>query len=170
MENKMTVTRAALVQGAIFGGILIVYGLIFRLADLDARSPLAWVFYILMPVACYFAMRSLKQVDAGKLPYRRGVGVSALTSVIAAGAYSVYVFLYNRFVDDSLLVNAIALNRQALMDSGLSAAEIEQRMEPVNTLLTPGPFSLLVFVQLTLFGILTALIIAAFIRSKPSKA
>lgn len=150
--------------GWIFGAALIAYGIFYRVADIHYTSPLGWVFYLALPVAAFLALRASQQDRGEPLVFVEATRIGSVTVALASATYCVYVFLYNQFVDDSLL-QALLDDQQAKFASlGMSGAELEQALQIVKIMTQPGPFSIVVFVQLFLFGLMSTVILAAFLR------
>lgn len=166
----MSMRRTAVKFALLLGGALTAYGVLYRVAGLDRLPGLAWIFYLMVPVAVFFALRAFK-TDRGELPgFGRGVGLGALVSAGGSFIYAVYVYLYNRFIDDSLLVTIRETSLQHYTEQGLGGEKLERAMATVEAFSQPGPFSVQVFLMLTLTGILGGLLLAAIMRRNAAAA
>ena len=132
--------------GLRFGGGLIAFGLIYRLADLQRIPGLVYLFYLAIPVASYFALRSM----SGAVGWKNGLGVSIGTAVLAACTYAVFVFAYNQFIDDSLIQQVREASVTAWQAAGFSAEEIELRA--ASPIFSPFGFAAYIFALMSLFG------------------
>jgi hypothetical protein len=154
-----TPIRSALRWGAILGGFLAAYGLLFRLLDLSYKSIWSWVFYIAVPIGGYMALRAARR--RGALGgYRRAFAIALLASTVGSGIHAGYVYVYNRYVDDSLLLEV----REDLLVSALkvrpgSGAEAEQRRR-VEAFTRPALFSVAVFLRLVAVGLVSSVVLA----------
>ncbi len=165
----MTLRQIAIKYGLILGGGLTAYGILYRLARLERLPGLTWIFYLMVPVAVFFALRALRDSGEGSLRFARGVGLGGLVSLAGSSIYAVYVYLYNSFIDDSLLVGIRDGYRQQFEAQGLAGNELAQSMAPIITSTQPSLFSLQVGIMLTLAGVVGALLIAAVLRRRPRR-
>ena len=141
--------------GLYLGLFLVVYGLLFRLLNLHYSSAWAWIFYI-APIAAVLwgVMRAPETINASyKISLWSGVKISAIGSLI----YSIYVYVYNKFIDDSLLRLVYSESIEKLRD----LPDKEEKIRNVELMTTPELFTLGVFVRLTLVGIVFALMFSA---------
>ncbi len=152
--------------GWIFGAALIAYGIFYRLADIHYSSALGWVFYLLLPIAVFLALRATRGDRDGKLSFGYATRVGSVAIALSSALYCVYVFIHNRFFDDSLLQTLLTDQQAAFSERGLSGAELDQALQYVRILTQPFAFSVVVFIQLFLFGLMSTVILAAFLRRK----
>ena len=162
MSNILTSVRFAL----ILGGGLTLYGIFYRLAGLDRVPALAWIFYVMVPVVVALSLRSIRAAAGGDLPFGRGVGMGSLVSAGGSLIYGLYVYFYNRFVDDSLLLTIRQGARRRYEARGLTGSELDRVMAAVETSTQPWIFSLQVFVMLTLVGVVASLVVTAILRRR----
>ena len=152
-------------HGLYLGLFLTVYGVFFRLAGIHYAAWPAWVFYLAVPLAVWLAGRALR-TSRGELTFGPGLGTGLLTATVGSAIYSVYVFVYNRFVDDSLPRTIVADFRTRFEELGMPAEEIETQIQLVESFMRPAAFASGVFVRLTLLGFVSALLVTAFLRMR----
>jgi len=150
--------RIGLRWGAALGGFLVIYGLLFRALELNYKSAWTWLFYLALLVFGYLALRTAS--GAGLVSsFRQAFTLVLLTATLGSAIYSVYVYAYTRFVDDSLLVEV----REDLIASSLaitpgSDSEAEQRRR-IEAFTRPGFFAIGLFLRLATVGLLAAVIL-----------
>lgn len=162
--RSVTATQMGVRYGLIIGGALIVYGIFFRVANIHYSSLLAWVFYLLMPAGVVLVLWAYRKSNASAPAFQPGFWAGSLTSVISAALYSVYVFFYNRFIDDSLLQTIITDFRARFIEQGLTGEQFDSAMEQLLAGASPGLFSIGVFIRLAGLGVLFALVLAPLSR------
>jgi len=113
------------------------------------------------------AETALRRDRQGSLSFLQGLGVGSLAAAIAAAVYSVYVYGYNRFIDDSLLRAVFSSQQERLVARGLGEAEVAQATQMLEFFTQPGPFAAVIFVQLLGFAVLCTLVLAAILRRRP---
>jgi uncharacterized protein DUF4199 len=150
--------------GLRLGGFLWVYGLAFRLLELTAASPLAWVFYLALPVAAVLVLYERRK--EGALSYRSGLLLSIGVISIGAAVYAIYVFGFNAFIDDSLIQTARENAFALLAERDLTPEQVASREKFIDLSTTPLGFALYIAIQMIIFGTLTSLLIAAVFRRK----
>lgn len=150
--------------GAALGLFEVLYGLFFRVADLHYASAWTWVFYLALAVGVYLSHRVFKRRHDGTMSFRMGVGIGAPVVAIGSTAYCTFVYAYNRFIDDSLLRAIFADRIRELETDGADVAVIDAASRSLAAFTRPGTFSLSVFVQMTVVGLLAALAVTAFTR------
>ena len=161
----MMIKKTAFKNGLIFGGLLVAYGLIFRLAKLDFQSAWTYLFYILLMAGCVRSIVVLRR-ERGGLRFLPGLGVGLLTGALGGGIYCLYVYLYNTFVDNSLLV-AVAERAQAGLEaSNATGPELAAALAKIENLTRPEVFAVSVFVQMLFVGLVVSLISAVALRRK----
>ncbi len=151
-------------NGLIIGGLLILYGVLFRLLHFETIPILLWLFYLAPPLAAFLACRALK-TENGELSYKDGFMTALGAALLAGLLYCLYVFLFNQFLDDSLIRGIAAGARQDLMDTGKTAEEAEA-LVAAAFFLKPLGFSVYIFAQMALIGIASALVVPFVMRTK----
>ena len=149
------------------GAFLVGYGVLFRLLGLDSASPLTWLFYLAQPVALVWLTRSESKRPG--LTRLRRVGISAAAAALGNSMYAIYVYLFNRFVDDSLIRDTLSSQLAALEASGLPAVEMARRAADLERAFTPLTFSVNVFIALMLVALGSALLLLAWPVVRPEE-
>lgn len=159
----MTLTTIGLRYGLVLAAGLIAYGILFRVLNIPYSSPLTWIFYLMLPVGGWLAVRALASAADAPPSLLRFAGFIALVMATGAGLYSGFVFVYNRFIDDSLLVAVRSDRVSRLHAGGLSGDELASSLARVELASTPAVFSLNVFIALFVFGVLSSLVVALLV-------
>lgn len=152
-------------HGLYLGGFLSAYGLLFRLLDQHYTSPLGWVFYIALPLAVFVSLKV--QANAGPQGFLNGLIRGSIVVAMGAAIYAIYVFVFNAFVDASL-IEAVRADSLAKIDA--SDPKADAQIALTQQLTTPSGFAATIFTQLLIAGVVSALTIAPFVRRKSSAA
>ncbi len=163
----MNVRQIAIRAGIGLGVIEIAYGVFFRVGGFHFQSAWGWVFYLMLPVVIWWAQVIYRR-ESGSLTYRQGLSIGTLAVAIGAVIYAVQVWVYNEFIDDSLLVSVREFQLAAWQDQGLSGATLESAISQLEISLLPGVFAVLVCLRLIFLGVGFALIISLINRRPPS--
>ncbi len=163
MEPNQVWLEIAVRHGILFGVLLVAYGLAYRLARLHRAPVLVAVFYLLMPVIPYFVIAELVAAG-GPVSFALGVKAAALAVVLAALIHCLDVYVFNRFVDNSLIRRGVESRRESLKRSGMDEERLKAAMIRAGRVLEqPQRFVLVVFVALAGFGCLAAVAEAQFL-------
>lgn len=161
----MTLTTIGLRYGLVLAAGLIAYGILFRVAKVHYSSPLAWIFYAMPPIGASLALWAFGSVNDSPPSLLKSAGLVAMVVAIGSALYSAFVFVYNRFIDDSLLVAVRSDRVASLGERGLAGEELASAVERVRLATAPAVFSLNVFIALFVFGVLSSVVIA-FLSSR----
>ncbi len=96
--ETVSITGVALVWGGILAVGMILNGVVFRVTKVHYSSRWSWGFYILPPAV---ALRV--QLRHGGEAFGADIALAAMVIGVGCIAYGLFVFAYNRFVDDSLI-------------------------------------------------------------------
>ncbi len=152
MEYLKTSARKT---GLVLGIFLVIFGLIYRYGELDRFPILGWIFYLAIP---FFMYRWYKAIDRTGLDFKTSFKWTFFLSLIGNGIYTVFVYVFNKFFDDSLLQKTYLQGIQRLEDKGTTGEELELSKKQMELFTTAELFSLTIFIQLVLFSLLCGLI------------
>lgn len=150
--------------GLIVGGFLILYGVLFRLLHFETMPILLWLFYLAPPLAAFLACRVLK-AENHVLGFKDGFMTALGAALLAGLLYCVYIFLFNQYLDDSMIRGMAAGARQDLMDMGKTAEEAEA-LVAAAFFLKPFGFSVYVFAQMALVSVASAVVFPFVMKTK----
>ncbi len=148
--------QIALRQGATYGLGLVVFGVCFRIANVPIQSPLTWVFYAVLPLVAWISIRQLRR-DNPRASFKAMFEVGSYATIVASVIYVISVVLYNALVDASLLKEIETYLRQAAIDAGKVGAALEEANRYAKIFTQPGLFAIVVFIQLAIAGVSSAL-------------
>ena len=163
----MTVKQTGQRFGLVIAAILVVYGIIFNVLNLRSVPLALWAFYLLPPLGAVLAHRSFRKSN-GHLTFREGLAIAAIVVVVASAVYSFWVFVYNGWIDDSLLVEVKTSAQAELESRDLDAESRSRAVRQIELFTRPALFSVFVWVRLVVFGMLTSVVAALIMRRAPS--
>ncbi len=149
--------KRAIAYGGGFGVLLIVYGVIYRLAGLEQIAGLTAPFYLALPICAYLVARTLPR-SGNSLTFSSFATPAIGSSLLAAAMYCIYVFFYNTYVDDSLLQQLVQDSVAAWQAEGVPQATIDERATSLS--FTPTGFALTVFILMSVVSLIGGLTIA----------
>ncbi len=159
--DTLSISAVGIRWGAVLAAAMIVYGLGFRAARLDYRSLWGWGFYVMPPLAAVAAQLWLGRA-ADDLSFGAGLALAAVVTIVGSSAYGIFVFLYNRFVDDSLIRTVVADRVQQLEVSVAAPEKRARSIARVRSLGRAAPFAALVTLQLVVVSLVVAAVATLF--------
>jgi NAD/NADP transhydrogenase alpha subunit len=164
MENKVTVSQIGVRYGLIFGLVMIVYTLILQISGMATNQWLSNASFILLIIVIIIAHKTFKEGGDGFMTIGQGIGIGTLLSLISGVISSVFLFIYLKFVDDSMLQMVRDEQIEKMSQQGMDDAQIEQAMEMAGKFM--GPVAILIFgiIGSVLGGLILSLIISLFTK------
>jgi hypothetical protein len=157
--------KESMKHAVITGAMLVLYGLVYRIADLETVPGLVWLFYLAIVICAGLTVMVLSRDGRGWVSC---LGEGSLAGAVAALMYAVYVFVYNQWVDDSLLVQLQQDFIVTWEGEGVNAEEIRRRLQSVT--FTPAGFAVQILTMMTVLAIATAGISTLFFQRYFRKA
>lgn len=95
--------KVGLKYGIFTAAGLIVYFLVMALIGLEDIVELRFLNIVIMAIGVVIAIRSYKQLVDGNIRYFRGLGVGFITASVATLLFAVFMLVYIKTFDHSLL-------------------------------------------------------------------
>ena len=163
-ENKVTVKQLGLRYGLILGLIFIVYNLILQFTGLATNNWMSIISNLALLITIVMAHKAFKEGGDGYMSMGQGLGIGTLISLVSGIISSVFIFIYLKFVDDSMLGLIKEKQLEQFEKQGLSDAQIEQQMKIAE--MFSGPIAILIMgIIITVFaGFIISLIVSLFTK------
>ncbi len=108
-----------------------------------------------------FAHKAFKEGGDGFMSYGQGLGIGTLISLISGLLSSAFMFIYIKFVDDSMIAQIKEQQISGMEEEGMSDAQIESAMEIASVFLTPGMIAIIGVVVFVFIGFVISLIVCS---------
>ena len=125
---------------------------------------MSWVGYIFLVIVMVFAHKAFKEGGDSFMSYGQGLGIGTLVSLITGLLSSAFMFIYVKFVDDSMIAQIKEQQISGMEEQGLSDAQIESAMEIASRFLTPGVMAIMGVVFFVFIGFIISLIVSAITK------
>ncbi len=163
MSTKFTYALILSVSGAIFN--LLMYFTGFQTEKLATGQYFQWLGFVVMFAVLWLGIKAVRdEAPAKGMSYGRGVGTGTLISFYSGLVSSVYSYIHFKFVNTEFADYQIAMARPKWEAAGMAEAQMEQVEKFTRAMMGPGVQAALTPVFVTLFGLICALIIAAFLK------
>jgi len=164
MEDKVTISQVALRYGIILGLISIVYTLILQFIGLTTNQLASSVGYVFLIVAVVLAHKAFKEGGDGFMTLGQGIGIGTLLSVVSGVLSMLFIYLYVKFIDDSMMTLIQDQQIEAMEKQGLDDAQIDNAMAMAEKFSSPEVIFGIGFLAAVFFGFIIALIVSLFTK------
>ncbi len=164
MEEKVSTARVALKYGVLVAVVIMVYTTIINIAGLSQNQALSSVQFVFMIAAIVMAMKEFRAQNKGYMSYGEGLGLGTLLSAVMGLLVSMFSSFYNRFIDPTILTQALDKVRMDMEKRGMDDAQIDMSMEQAQKFMSPGIMFFTGVLMTILTGFIVSLVIAAIIR------
>jgi hypothetical protein len=168
MEEKVSTARVALKYGVLVAVAIMIYTTIINVSGLSQNPVLSSLQFVFMIVAIVMAMKDFREQNKGFMTYGEGLGLGTLLSAVMGLLVSLFSTFYNRFIDSTILTQALDKVRMDMEQRGMDDAQIDQSMELAQRFMSPGIMFFSGILMSILTGFIISLILSAiFRREKP---
>ena len=168
-KAQITVKQVAITYGLYAGFVLIIFSLLVQMTGQVANRPLGMVSYIILIGAIVMAQKYYKQEGDGYLEYRTGLGLGTLLTLVAGALNTFVMYLYVRFIDDSMMQLLMDKQLEEMEKRGMSDEEIDMAMGWTETFMQPEILFPIGLVSFVFIGFVISLVVTAFTK-KPKAA
>jgi len=134
----VTTRSVGIKYGLILAGISTVYFLGMTFAGIDmTQGPGRWVSFIFYLAIIFLAQQNFKEEGDGFMPYGKGIGISFWIGLVSSVAYSIFFYVYVKFVDSSFIENMKNVQMEQMQERGMSQEQIDQAMQISGAFMTP---------------------------------
>jgi len=166
MSTKFIYALILTICGAIFNLLLYFTGL--QTEKLATGQYFQWLGLVMMFVVLWLGIKAVRDETPEKgMSYGRGVGTGTLISLYSGLMSSVYSYIHFKFVNTEFADYQLALIRSKWEAAGMKEAQMEQAEKFTRMMMGPGVQAVMTPIFVTVFGLVCALIIAAFLKRNP---
>jgi hypothetical protein len=166
MEEKVSTARVALKYGVLVSVVIMVYTTIINVSGLSQNQVLSSLQFVFMIAAIVMAMKDYKDQNKGFMTYAEGLGLGTLLSAVMGLLVSAFSTFYNRFIDGSILTQALDKVRMDMEQRGMDDAQIDQSMEVAQKFMSPGIMFISGIFMSILTGFIVSLVVSAIFRKE----
>ncbi len=167
-ENTSLTTRSVGVKFGLYLGLIsIVSFMIAMIAELDQQS--GWnnfISAIIFIAIIFFAHKAFKEGGNGFMSYGQGVGISFWVAAVGGVISSVFMFIYIKFIDDSMLQKIKDKSIYDMEERGMTDEQIDQAMGFASMFMSPTAMLIMGIVGSIFMGVLIGLIVTIFTQKK----
>lgn len=163
----VTTRSAGMRYGVILSVISIVLFLGMTFADVDMTQGIGrWVSIPVYLVVIYLAQKYYMDNGDGFMSYGQGMGVTWWLGLISSAIYTVFFYIYIKFIDGSFVETIKQRQMDQMAERGMSEEQIDQAMSFAGAFMTPEAMFIFGLVGGIIFILICGLIVTIFTQKK----
>jgi hypothetical protein len=161
VPNLVTTRSVGVRYGLIMAVISVAYFMILNVAGVDmSEGPGRWGGIVFNIGVIVMAHKYFKDNNgSGFMSYGQGFGIGTWISLINCVIYSIFFYIYVKFIDGGFVTMMIEKQEQQFIDRGMSDEQVEQAMNMSKKFMTPE----MMFGFGLIFGFIILLIVVALV-------
>ncbi len=165
MEEKVSVWKANITNGLIFGLIYIVYSLIMYFLDLSLNKTQGYIFLLLQIPIIFLMLKYYRDgFFHGYIKYGQSVGAGVIIFLYYSVIVAVYTYVFYKFIDPDMVEKQLAMVEEMLINRGTPEAAIEAAMKIQKKILIPEIIAPMSIINNMFTGTVLTLLVSIFIR------
>ncbi len=175
MEESTTpavTTRAAGTRyGVIMAAISIIVFLVMSFASIDMSSGIGrWATLPIYLVVIYLAQKYFIDNGDGFMSYGQGMGVTWWIALVSSVIYSIFFYVYIKFIDGSFVQMIMDKQREDMQNRGMSDEQIDQAMSFSAPFMSPEMMLVFGLIGGIIIIMICGLIVTIFTQKKGQEA
>ena len=158
-------TRSAGIRYGLIGAVVsIVFFLVFSMADINPQGGVKYVSWIIAAALIFLAHKYYKDNRDGFMSYGEGIAIAFWMGLVTGVIYSIFTFIYIKFVDQGFIDALKEMQADAYAESGMSEEQIEKAMSISDKMFTPGWLFVMSLIGTIITNVVIALIVTIFTK------
>jgi len=167
MEEKVSVWKANITNGLIFGLIYIVYTLIMYFLDLSLNRTQGYVFLAAEVIILYLMVKSYRDSYLhGYIKYGQSVGAGVVIFLYFSVIVAVFTYILYKFIDPGLIDRQLTMAEEILSRRGMNQEMIDASMNIQKKIMIPEFIALASIVNNMFMGTIMSLLVSIFTRKE----
>lgn len=166
MNEDLKISPFAIKQGLILGLISVVFMILTFVLDMYGESATNWLSSAITVGFLFYAIRLYRTENDGFISLGQAIGLGTLISVVSGTIVSVFMVIYMKLIDGSIMEKQIEKQIEAMESRGMSDEQIDASLS-VSEIFTSAPALLIVgILGSALLGVIVSLIIGLFLKKE----
>jgi len=167
MEEKVSVWKANITNGLIFGLIYIVYTLIMYFLDLSLNKTQGYVFLAVELIILYLMVKSYRDSYLhGYIKYGQSVGAGVVIFLYFSVIAAIFTYILYKFIDPGLIDKQLAMAEEILSRRGMNQEMIDASMKIQKKIMIPEIIAPASIINNMLLGTIMSLLVSIFTRKE----
>ncbi len=167
-ENQTSSFKIALNYAMITAAVLIILDLIFYVMDVPKQSDIRFIAFLAYIAGIVWGQKVYRDVYSnGFISYGKSFSIGFTIGILAVVVIAIYTFVFAKFIDPSIVTQAMEAAEEEMMQSGnLTDEQIDQRLEMTAKVTTPFTMAIGVFFFGGLIIAVVSLVTSIFIKKE----
>lgn len=164
MEERPSISSLGMRYGGIVGLIGVIISVVIFITTSSTQSPAQYLGIVVLIIGIVMAHREFKNTGNGFMSFGEGFKLGFMVVLISSIISSIFSYVYLKFIDDSILLQA---KEQALMEmekKGVGADNPAAGM--VDFFASAEAILVMGLIGSVIFGVIISLIIAAITKKE----
>jgi len=158
-------TRSTGIRYGLIGAVVsVVFFLVVSMADVNPQGGVKYVNWIITVALLLLAHKYYKDSRDGFMSYGEGIAISFWMGLVTGVIYSIFTYIYIKFVDQGFIESLKEMQADAYAESGMSEEQIDKAMSISDKLFTPEWLFLMSLIGTILTNVIIALIVTIFTK------
>jgi len=164
-ENPPSIFKGAIEPGLIASAVIIIFTMVLYVANLHTIQELGYIGSLLILGAqINYGMKFRKKQMNNNMTFSQAFKFGMSMAFIIALVTSVFNFFYFEFIAPEIIDLAAEKSYEDMVSRGLTEEQATQQMEFVMPWMNSWVFTITGVFMTLIFGLITALIAAAFVK------
>ncbi len=164
MEEKVSSARIALKYGVLTSVVMMVITTIINVTGQSQNKWLTSLSFLILIGGIVYAMKAFREENKGFMSYGEGLGLGSLVSAITGLLGSTFNMFYNKFIDPTIMSQALDKVRSDMEAKGMDDTQIDNAMKFSQMFMSPGVLFVIGVIGSLIMGFLLSLVISAILR------
>jgi hypothetical protein len=164
MEEKVSSARIALKYGVLTSVVMMVITTIINVTGQSQNKWLTSLSFLILIGGIVYAMKAFREENKGFMSYGEGLGLGSLVSAITGLLGSTFNMFYNKFIDPTIMTQALDKVRSDMEAKGMDDTQIDNAMKFSQMFMSPGVLFVIGVIGSLIMGFLLSLVISAILR------
>lgn len=167
----VTTRSAGTRYGVIMAALSIVVFLAMSFASIDMSSGVGrWATLPIYLVVIYLAQKYYLDNGDGFMSYGQGMGVTWWIALVSSVIYSIFFYVYIKFIDGSFIQLIMDKQREDMQNRGMSDEQIDQAMSFSAPFMSPEMMLVFGLIGGIIIIMICGLIVTIFTQKKGQEA
>lgn len=164
MEQKPNLWQVGLKIGIMVALIMTIYSLLLQFMGMSQNKLLSWVSFLILIGGIVWAHKQYKESGDGYMTYAQGLGLGVIISAISGGISSLIIYLYVKFIDDSMIAQVMDQARMDMESKGMDDEQIEQTLSMTQNFMNAEMIMIMAILGSIIMGFIFSLVISAITK------
>jgi hypothetical protein len=133
----------------------------------DLGRYLGFLGLVGLAVMIFFAIKARKDEEfGGRISYGQCVGTGVMVALVSSAIIGIFMFIYVSYVNPDIIDYIVEQTRKSLAAKNMTQEQMDGALQMTRKFASPTWQSVMAFLGGTFIGLIIALIMGAFLRSK----